>query len=65
MTEYHHKSGGKPIVVRSYQDAKDQLDAIYASQRLPLPFDGVLLSGYEVLPTEHPPGSGYKRATNL
>jgi hypothetical protein len=46
MTEYHHKSGGKPIVVRSYQDAKDQLDAIYASQRLRLPFDGVLLFGY-------------------
>jgi hypothetical protein len=31
---------------RSYADAKDQLDAIYASQRLRLPFNGVLLFGY-------------------
>jgi hypothetical protein len=46
MQEYHHKSGGKDIVVRSYDDAKDQLDAIYASQRLQLPFEGVLLFGY-------------------
>jgi hypothetical protein len=46
MVEYHHKSGGKPIVVRSYHDAKEQLDAIYASQRLQLPFEGVLLFGY-------------------
>jgi hypothetical protein len=46
MQEYHHKSSGKPIVVRSYDDAKDQIDAIYASQRLRLPFGGVLLFGY-------------------
>lgn len=46
MQEYHHKSGGKSIVVRSYDEAKDQLDAIYASQRLRLPFEGVLLFGY-------------------
>ena len=46
MQEYHHKSNGKPIVVHSYQDAKDQIDAIYASQRLQLPFEGVLLFGY-------------------
>jgi hypothetical protein len=46
MQEYHHKSSGKNIVVRSYDDAKDQIDAIFASRRLQLPFEGVLLFGY-------------------
>jgi hypothetical protein len=46
MIEYHHKSGGKPIVVKSYGEAKEQLDAVYASQRLKLPFEGILLFGY-------------------
>jgi hypothetical protein len=46
MQANHHQSGGKSIVVRSYADSKDQLDAIYASQRLQLPFKGVLLFGY-------------------
>jgi hypothetical protein len=46
MREYHHKSGGRPVVVQSYRDAKDQLDAIYASGRLVLPFEGLLLFGY-------------------
>jgi hypothetical protein len=46
MDEYHHQSSGRPVVVRSYSDAKDQIDAIYASQRLRLPFEGVLLFGY-------------------
>lgn len=46
MAEYRHKSGGKDIAVRSYHDAKDQVDAIYASQRLRLPFEGILLFGY-------------------
>lgn len=46
MVEYHHKSGGKPIVVKSYGEAKEQLDAVYASQRLRLPFEGILLFGY-------------------
>lgn len=46
MDEYHHQSGGRPVVVRSYNDAKDQIDAIYASQRLRLPFEGLLLFGY-------------------
>lgn len=46
MNEYRHQSGGKPIVVKSYRDARDQLDAIYASERLLLPFEGVLLFGY-------------------
>ncbi|MEA2407519.1 MAG: hypothetical protein QOE69_1638 [Thermoleophilaceae bacterium] len=46
MQEYHHKNAGKNIVVHSYNDAKDQLDAVFASQRLRLPFEGVLLFGY-------------------
>jgi hypothetical protein len=46
MQEYRHQSGGRPIAVSSYREAKDQLDAIYASGRLRLPFDGVLLIGY-------------------
>lgn len=46
MQEYHHQSSGKPIVVESYRDAKALLDAIFASGRLRLPFEGVLLFGY-------------------
>ncbi len=46
MLTYRHKSGGKQIVVRSYEETRDVLDAIYASGRLQLPFDGVLLFGY-------------------
>jgi hypothetical protein len=46
MQEYRHMSGGKPISVSSYREAKDQLDAIYASGRLRLPFEGLLLFGY-------------------
>lgn len=43
MIEYRPKSAG-PIM--SYRDVQDQLDAIYASGRLRLPFEGVLLFGY-------------------
>jgi hypothetical protein len=32
--------------VPAYRDARDMLEAIYASRRLPLPFEGVLLVGY-------------------
>lgn len=46
MQEYRHRQSGKMVTVQSYRDSKDQLDAIYASQRLRLPFDGVLLFGY-------------------
>jgi hypothetical protein len=46
MNEYRHQSGGREVVVRSYDDAKNVLDAVYASQRLRLPFEGVLLFGY-------------------
>jgi hypothetical protein len=46
MQEYRHQSGQKQVSVESYKEAKDQLDAIFASGRLRLPFDGVLLFGY-------------------
>jgi hypothetical protein len=46
MIEYRHKSSGKDIAVQSYNDSKNLLDAIFASQRLKLPFEGVLLFGY-------------------
>lgn len=46
MQEYRHQSGGKQVSVSSYREASDQLDAIYASGRLVLPFQGVLLFGY-------------------
>jgi hypothetical protein len=46
MQEYRHKSGGKAVTVGSYAEAKNQLDAVYNSGRLRLPFEGVLLFGY-------------------
>ena len=46
MQEYRHQSSGRPTVVRSYGEARSVLDAIYASNRLVLPFEGVLLVGY-------------------
>ena len=42
-----YRSGKARVeVTRAYADARDQLDAIYASQRLALPFAGLLLFGY-------------------
>lgn len=46
MTEYRHLSGGKAMVVHSFHDAREQLDAVYASGQLRLPFAGLLLFGY-------------------
>lgn len=46
MNEYHHMSGGRPVVVRSFDEARELLDAVFASGRLQLPFEGVLLFGY-------------------
>lgn len=43
---YRHQSSGREIAVRAYEDARAQLDAIYASERLRLPFTGTLLVGY-------------------
>jgi hypothetical protein len=36
----------RPIILSGYRDPKDQLDALHASGRLRLPFEGVLLCGY-------------------
>ena len=46
MRAYRHLSGGRAITVSSYHDAKGTLDALFASGRLALPFEGVLLFGY-------------------
>lgn len=46
QASYRHKSAGKDIVVHSYRDTKNLLDAIYASNRLELPLVGILLVGY-------------------
>lgn len=43
MAEYRHMSGGKQQHVKSFNEARDQLDAIYASGQLALPFKGLLL----------------------
>jgi hypothetical protein len=43
---YRHVSGGREVLVRAYKECADLLSALYASQRLPLPFRGVLLVGY-------------------
>lgn len=40
------RDGGRVQQVAAYDDAKNMLDAIYASRRLALPFRGVLLVGY-------------------
>ncbi len=42
MLEY--KTG--TTTMRSYERTRDQIDAIYASERLKLPFRGILLIGY-------------------
>jgi hypothetical protein len=46
MSEYKYSSGKKLQTSRDYDAAGDQLDAVYASGRLALPFEGVLLVGY-------------------
>jgi len=43
---YRFKSGGKTSKTNGYSNTLKTLDAIYASQRLKLPFEGVLLVGY-------------------
>jgi hypothetical protein len=39
-----HSSGGREAIVKAHADARAQLDAVYASERLP--FDGDLFVGY-------------------
>jgi hypothetical protein len=43
---YRYVSGGRTVTSPAYDDCVDLLSALYASQRLPLPFRGVLLIGY-------------------
>jgi hypothetical protein len=43
---YRYGSGSRKLVVPAYKDCVDLLSALYASQRLHLPFCGVLLIGY-------------------
>lgn len=43
---YRFTSGGKPQEKQAYTSSLRQLEAIYASRRLTLPFSGVLLVGY-------------------
>jgi hypothetical protein len=43
---YRYQSSGKTATVMVYRDTLEQLKAIYASRRLTLPFEGVLLVGY-------------------
>lgn len=42
MVEYRFAGGS----TQSYRDARDLLDAVYASGRLAFPFEGILLFGY-------------------
>ena len=46
QTAYRHKTGGHDVTVQSYRDSRNLLDAIYASNRLQLPLEGILLIGY-------------------
>lgn len=43
---YHYKQNGRPMTKAAYASTKSTLEAIYTSQRLVLPFRGVLLVGY-------------------
>jgi hypothetical protein len=45
-TVYRYSSGSKQSRTEAFVKTRDQLSAIYASARLRLPFDGVLLVGY-------------------
>jgi hypothetical protein len=44
--EYRYKSGGKTMKEPSYAKTYSVVEAIYGSQRLSLPFEGMLLIGY-------------------
>lgn len=43
---YRHDTGGREVTVPSFAETRTLLDAIYASGRLQLPFEGILLFGY-------------------
>lgn len=46
MAEYRYASGQRQQRSADFQSAEAQLEAIYSSGRLKLPFEGVLLVGY-------------------
>lgn len=46
LLEYRYSSSSKQITGNDHEWALAELDAIYASGRLRLPFDGVLLFGF-------------------
>ena len=46
MQPYAYRSNPTAAPLMAYARTRDQLDAIYASRRLQLPFEGVLLIGY-------------------
>jgi hypothetical protein len=43
---YRTASGERTFAIHAYEKTRNQLDAIFASRRLKLPFEGVLLVGY-------------------
>ena len=46
MQSFAYRSNPKAKPTHAYGNSRDQLDAIYASRRLALPFEGILLIGY-------------------
>lgn len=46
ITPLHYRSLDRPSVVQAYRNTVGLFDALYASQRLQLPFVGVLAVGY-------------------
>jgi hypothetical protein len=46
LNTYRHNLRDRRVSVESFREARDQLDAVYASNRLQLPFQGLLLFGY-------------------
>ncbi len=46
MHVFRYRSGARTVEVPSFDDALRQIDAIYASGRLDMPFKGLLLFGY-------------------
>ena len=46
MIDYRHQSSGKEVVVKSFDEARSLIEAIFSSGRLGLPFEGDLLVGY-------------------
>lgn len=43
---YHYKVKGRPMTKMAFESTRGTLEAIYASRRLKLPFEGILVVGY-------------------